>query len=91
MRPPEPPLTNPFAQSPDMEHLEHMPEPSDLIAMLVFSIIGLIVFRAAKREAQPVRLVIGMVLMLYPYFVPGGWWLWVAGILLTGTLFVFRE
>jgi hypothetical protein len=68
-----------------------MPEPSDLLAMLIFSVVGLIVFRAAKREAQPARLVIGIVLMLYPYFVPGGFWLWFTGILLTGTLFVFRE
>ena len=68
-----------------------MPEPSDLLAMLVFSIIGIAVFRIAKREAQPVRLVISMVLMVYPYFVPSGLWLWVAGIVLTGGLFFFKD
>ncbi len=68
-----------------------MPEPSDLLAMLIFSIIGIIAFRSAKREAQPVRLVISMVLMVYPYFVPAGLWLWVVGIGLTGGLFFFKD
>lgn len=68
-----------------------MPEPSDLFATLVFSIIGIAVFRIAKREGQPVRLVISMVLMVYPYFVPPGLWLWVAGIGLTGGLFFFND
>ena len=68
-----------------------MPETSALAAMMIFSLIGFIAWRSAKREAQPVRLVIAMVLMLYPYFVPAGLWLWVAGVLLTGALFFFRE
>ena len=68
-----------------------MPEPSDLFAMLLFSIIGLLAFRAGKRDAQPMKLVIGMVLMLYPYFVPGSVWLWVVGIALTAALFIWRE
>ena len=68
-----------------------MPELSDLLAMLIFSIIGIIAFRAAKREAQPVRLVISMVLMVYPYFVPSGLWLWVVGIGLTGGVFFFKD
>ena len=68
-----------------------MPDPSDLFAMVLFSIIGLLAFKNGKRECQPVKLVIGMVLMLYPYFVPSGLWLWVAGAGLTACLFVFRE
>ena len=68
-----------------------MREPSDLFAMLLFSIIGLLAFRAGKRDAQPMKLVIGMVLMLYPYFVPGSVWLWVVGIALTAALFIWRE
>ncbi len=59
--------------------------------MLLFSIIGLLAFRAGKRDAQPLKLVIGMALMLYPYFVREGLWLWVVGILLTGALFIWRE
>ena len=68
-----------------------MPDPSDLFAMLVFSTIGIIAFRSAKREAQPVRLVISMVLMLYPYFISSGLWLWVVGIVLTAGLFFFKD
>lgn len=68
-----------------------MPDPSDLFAMLVFSIIGIIAFRSAKRESQPVRLGISMVLMLYPYFVSSGLWLWIVGIVLTAGLFFFKD
>jgi hypothetical protein len=68
-----------------------LPPPSDLLAMLIFSIIGLIAFKVGKREAQPIRLVIGMTLMIYPYFVRGSLWLWLVGLLLTGSLYVFKE
>ena len=68
-----------------------MPDPSDLFAMLVFSTIGIIAFRSAKRECQPVRLGISMVLMLYPYFISSGLWLWVVGIVLTAGLFFFKD
>lgn len=68
-----------------------MPEPSDLFAMLVFSITGLLAFKSGKRDMHLPRIILGLVLMLYPYFVPNGLWLWAVGILLTGGLFVFRE
>ena len=68
-----------------------MPEPSDLLAMLVFSIIGIIAFRSAKRECQFMRLGISVVLMLYPYFVSSGLWLWLTGIALTAGLFFFKD
>jgi hypothetical protein len=67
-----------------------MPEPSDLFAMLVFSIIGLIAFRAGRRDMYLPKIIIGLVLMLYPYFVPSGPLLWGAGIGLTACLFIFR-
>jgi hypothetical protein len=68
-----------------------MPEPSDFFAMLVFSITGLLAFKRGKREVHLPHIIIGLILMLYPYFVPNGLWLWFAGIVLTGLLFVFRE
>ncbi|HEX2748774.1 MAG TPA: hypothetical protein VHM91_12290 [Verrucomicrobiales bacterium] len=68
-----------------------LPPPSDLLAMLIFSVIGIIFFRIAKREAQPIRLIISMCLMLYPYFVPGGIWVWLAGAALTGALWFFKD
>ena len=68
-----------------------MPEPEDLIAMLLFSVIGIIAFRNGKRELNIPRLVIGLVLLIFPYFIPSGLWLWVTGAARTGLLFVFRE
>ena len=68
-----------------------MPDPSDLIAMLIFSVIGIIAFKNGKRELNIPRIALGLVLMIYPYFVPEGLWLWLTGAGLTGLLFVFRE
>ena len=85
------PSSKPFAPAAIQGNSSSMPEPSDLFAMLVFSVIGIVAFRSAKRECQPARLVISMGLMLYPYFISSGLWLWVAGIVLTGCLFVFKE
>ncbi len=68
-----------------------LPPPGDLLAMLIFSIVGLIAFRSGKREFQPARLCIGMALMVYPYFIPRGFWLWATGIALSGSLYFFRD
>ena len=59
--------------------------------MLIFSLIGIIAFRSGKREYNIARIIIGLVLMLYPYFVPAGMWVWLAGGALTGLLFVFKS
>jgi hypothetical protein len=68
-----------------------MPDPSDLFAMLMFSIVGLLAFKRGKREVHLPHIIIGLVLMIYPWFVPAGLWLWAAGIVLTGLLFFYRE
>ena len=68
-----------------------LPPPSDLLAMLIFSVIGIVFFRIAKRESQQIRLIISMGLMIYPYVVPGGIWLWLAGAALTWALWFFKD
>jgi hypothetical protein len=68
-----------------------MPAPDDLIAMLIFSIVGFLAFKHGRRELQLPKIVIGLVLMIYPYFIPSGLWLWVTGAALTGLLYFFRE
>ncbi len=60
-----------------------MPSPEAIFAIIVFSIIGLAAFRAGKRDAEWKPMVIGMVLMLFPYFISDALWLWVIGGALT--------
>jgi hypothetical protein len=68
-----------------------MPSPEAIFAIIVFSIIGFAAFRAGKRDAAWKPMILGVLLMTYPYFVTNEWWLWIVGTLLTVAWFVFRE
>jgi len=48
-----------------------MPDPSTLFVIIVFSAVGLAAFRHGKREGNIVCLLLGIALMVYPYFVEG--------------------
>lgn len=48
-----------------------MPDPSTLFVIIVFSAVGLAAFRHGKSESNMVCLVLGIVLMVYSYFVEG--------------------
>ena len=67
-----------------------MPDPLDLLGMLVFTIAGIIAFRSGKRKSNPAHLVIGMTLMVYTYFVSSGFALWGTGAGLCYLLHRFR-
>ena len=48
-----------------------MPDPSTLFLIIVFSAIGLAAFRRGKRQSNILCLMLGIALMVYPYFVEG--------------------
>jgi hypothetical protein len=48
-----------------------MPDPSTLFVIIVFSAVGLAAFRRGKRESNMICLLLGIALMVYPYFVEG--------------------
>ena len=48
-----------------------MPDPSTLFVIIVFSAVGLAAFRRGKRESNIICLLLGIALMVYPYFVQG--------------------
>ena len=48
-----------------------MPDPSTLFVIIVFSAVGLAAFRRGKREGNMICLLLGIALMVYPYFVEG--------------------
>ena len=65
--------------------------PTALFGSLLFGAIGLAAFIYGKRMVLYKPMVIGIVLMAYPYFVAQTWLLYAVGCALCQGLFVFRE
>jgi len=65
--------------------------PTALFGSLLFGAIGLAAFIYGKRMVLYKPMVIGIVLMAYPYFVAQTWLLYAVGCALCLGLFVFRE
>jgi hypothetical protein len=68
-----------------------MPTPSNVMAMLVFGLVGFIAFRSGKRENSIPRILIGLSLLIYPYFFSSGLLLWTVGAGLCAALYAFRH
>ena len=64
---------------------------AELLADLVFGLIGLAAFAYGKKQGQHKITLIAVVLMCYPYFVSGTLLLYGIGVVLTLSLFVFHE
>ena len=57
---------------------------------LLFSAIGMGFFIYGRKQRRAVPLVCGLVLMVYPYFVPGTIWLLVIGVVLCAVPYFVR-
>lgn len=68
-----------------------MPTPANLFALVIFSVIGFAVFKWAAKQAYWRSASIGLVLMVYPYFVDRTWLLYAIGLGLCALLYVFRD
>lgn len=64
---------------------------ANLLGSLVFSAVGLFAFLRGKKEADGKSMIIGILLMVYSYFVPNTIWLYVGGAALTAALFLFHD
>lgn len=64
---------------------------TNLFGALVFGSIGLTAFLIGKKRARFKLMIIGIVLMVYPYFIYNTIVLYALGGLLTASLFVFRD
>lgn len=62
-----------------------------LMGGLVFSGIGFVAFIYGKKNAEFKPMLMGILLMAYPYFIRGTIALYVVGIALTAALYFFRE
>ena len=68
-----------------------MPTPAELFGLIIFCIVGFAAFRYGKKAALWKPMVIGVVLMVYPYFVSQTWILYTIGGALCLALLLFRE
>ena len=68
-----------------------MPTPAALFGSLVFGVIGLVAFRYGKKSALIVPMLLGLGLMIYPWFVSETWMLYAIGCALTGAVWFFRN
>ena len=57
---------------------------------LLFSAIGMGFFIYGRKQTRAVPLVCGLVLMVYPYFVPSTIWLVVIGVVLCAVPYFVR-
>ena len=65
--------------------------PAVLFGSLLFGAIGLAAFIYGKRMVLWKPMVIGIVLMAYPYFIAQTWLLYSVGCVLCLGLYVFRD
>ena len=65
--------------------------PSNLFGQVLFGAIGMGAFVYGKKQAVFKAMILGIVLMIFPYFVPETWMLYVIGGVLTLCLFTFRD
>ena len=64
---------------------------ANLIGGILFSFIGSIAFMYGKKQASFKPMIIGIVLVVYPWFVTTTWLVYAIGIVLTVALFVFND
>jgi hypothetical protein len=68
-----------------------MPSAAALFGSLMFGIIGIAAFRYGKKSAMLMPMILGIVLMVFPYFVPQTWLLYAIGAALTFAVWFFRK
>ncbi|GAB4059460.1 hypothetical protein [Uliginosibacterium sediminicola] len=68
-----------------------MPEPALLFASLLFGLVGLLAFRFGKRNANWAQLLIGIALMVFPYFVSSLVLSYLIGAALCLALYLWRD
>ena len=62
-----------------------------IFAYVIFGAIGFAVFLYGKKNKLFRPMIIGVALMVYPYFISGTFFLYIVGIALTAALYFWRE
>ena len=64
---------------------------ANLIAGLIFGMVGFVAFMRGKKEKNSKYFAIGLTLMVYPYFVSNTILLYSIGVVLTAALYFWRD
>jgi hypothetical protein len=62
-----------------------------IAACIIFSSIGFVAFVYGKKNQFFRAMIVGFALMIYPYFIPGAFLLYLIGIILTAALYFWRD
>ncbi len=68
-----------------------MPTPAQLFAGLFFGLVGLVGFNYGRKQMLWRPLLVGLALMVFPYFVSEIWLLYAIGAGLCAALWFWRE
>ena len=68
-----------------------MPSPADLFGLIVFGLVGSAAFLYGKRTQQWKRMVVGVALMIFPYFTSATWQLYTVGSVLCVAFVLWRD
>ena len=63
---------------------------SNLFAGFAFGVFGWYFFKGGRKDGNGAHVIIGLALMIYPYFVTGAWLIWGIGIALMALAFRLR-
>ncbi|MBI3607989.1 MAG: amino acid transport protein [Nitrospirae bacterium] len=66
-------------------------DPWYLVLSLIFSTIGFGYFRYGKRQGESLLLIVGVILMVYPYFITNALAVAVVGLLLMAGPFMAKR
>lgn len=68
-----------------------MPSFANLFAAILFGSVGLAAFVYGKKSASWKPMIIGVMLMVYPYFIEETWLLYAIGVALSAGIFAWRD
>jgi len=79
----------------ELKNLETMgltlPSPAYLFGIILFGIVGFALYRFGKKTSETSTKWVGIVMMLYPYFISETWQLYAVGVGLGIGLYVMRR
>ena len=79
----------------ELKNLETMgftlPSPAYLFGIILFGIVGFALYRFGKKTSETPTKWVGIVMMLYPYFISETWQLYAVGVGLGIGLYVMRR
>jgi hypothetical protein len=63
-------------------------DSSSLLASLLVSSIGFVLLSYGKKMSRPPQMLVGLVLLVYPYFITNAWLMLAIGAVLCGLLWL---